>query len=53
MFDAILDEIGEDEKHPLAELADAIGVFIHKYEAEHMRVPATNPISVLKHSMQK
>lgn len=24
-LDAILDEIGEDEKHPLAELADAIG----------------------------
>ena len=28
MLDAILDEIGEDEKHPLAELADALGVFL-------------------------
>src|SRR4030067_54909 len=28
MLDAILDEVGEDEKHPMAELADAISVCI-------------------------
>ena len=28
LLDAILDEIGEDEKNPMAELADAIGVFV-------------------------
>ena len=37
MLDAILDEIGEDEQHPLAELADALGVFVEKYEAEQVR----------------
>lgn len=52
-LDTILDEIGEDEKHPLAELADAVSVFIDKYEAEHIRIPATNPIAVLKHFMQE
>ncbi len=35
MLDTILDEVGENEKHPMAELADAISVFIEKYETEH------------------
>lgn len=52
-LDAILDEIGEDEKHPLAELADAIGVFVEKYESEHARIPAASPAGVLKHLMQE
>ena len=51
-LDAILDEIGEDEKHPLAELADAVSVFVERYETEHVRIPATDPIGVLKHLMQ-
>lgn len=52
-LDAILDEIGEDEKHPLAELADAIGVFVEKYESEHARIPAASPAAVLKYLMQE
>lgn len=53
MLDEIIDEIGENEGHPLAELADAIGVFVEKYEAEHIRVPKTSPAGVLKHLMQE
>lgn len=53
MLDAILDEIGEDEKHPLAELADALGVFVEKYEAEHVRIPAAKPSAVLRFLMQQ
>lgn len=53
MLDAILDEIGEDEKHPMAELADALGVFIEKYEAEHVRIPAATPTAMLKFLMQQ
>ena len=52
-LDAILDEIGEDEKHPLAELADAIGVFVEKYESEHARIRAASPAAVLKYLMQE
>jgi HTH-type transcriptional regulator/antitoxin HigA len=48
MLDAILDEIGEDEKHPMAELADAISVFVERYENEHMALPAEKPSEVLK-----
>jgi HTH-type transcriptional regulator/antitoxin HigA len=53
MLDAILDEIGEDEKHPMAELADAISVFIEKYEAEHVPIPAAKPVAVLKFLMRE
>jgi len=53
MLDAILDEIGEDEKHPMAELADALSVFVEKYEAEHAPIPAARPAAVLKHLMQE
>lgn len=53
MLDALLDEIGEDEKHPMAELADAIGVFVEKYEAEHVPIPAAKPAAVLKFLMQR
>ena len=31
-LDAIIDEIGEDEAHPLAELAEALSVFVEAYE---------------------
>jgi len=48
LLDAILDEIGEDEKHPMAELADAIGVFVERYEAEHLPIPAGKPAEVLR-----
>ena len=53
MLDAILDEIGEDEMHPLAELADALGVFVEQYEAEHVRIPEAGPAAVLKFLMQQ
>ena len=48
LLDAILDEIGEDEKNPMAELADAIGVFVERYESEHVPLAAGNPSEVLK-----
>src|SRR4051812_8663225 len=48
LLDAILDEIGEDERNPMAELADAIGVFVERYESEHAPLAAGNPSEVLK-----
>ena len=53
MLDAILDEIGENEKHPMAELADALSVFIEKYEAEHVRLPEAKPTAVIRFLMQQ
>lgn len=53
LLDTILDEIGEDEKHPLAELADSLSVFVERYEAEHVRIPEARPAAVLKYLMQQ
>jgi HTH-type transcriptional regulator/antitoxin HigA len=52
-LDQIVAEIGEDEKHPLAELADALGVFIERYEAERVRLPKAKPVAVLKFLMRE
>ncbi len=51
ILDAILDKIGEDEKHPLAELADAVSVFVEKYEDEHVPILPARPAAVLKYFM--
>ena len=53
ILDAILDAIGENEGHPMSELADALGVFIERYEAEHVRMPPTQPTAALKFLMQQ
>lgn len=36
LLDGLIDEVGEDEKHPLASLMDVVGVLIEKYEDEHV-----------------
>ena len=35
LLDSMIDEVGEDESHPLASLMEVVGVFIEKYEDEH------------------
>ena len=37
LLDRLVDEVGEDEAHPLASLMEVVGVLIEKYEDE--RVP--------------
>jgi HTH-type transcriptional regulator/antitoxin HigA len=36
LLDSLVDEVGEDESHPLASLMEIIGVLIEKYEGEHV-----------------
>jgi HTH-type transcriptional regulator/antitoxin HigA len=36
LLDSFIDEIGEDESHPLASLMEVGGVLIEKYEDEHV-----------------
>ena len=38
MLDNLVDEIGEDEKHPLASLMEVIGVLIEKYEDDNVPI---------------
>lgn len=34
--DSLIDQVGEDETHPLTSLMEVIGVLIENYEAEHV-----------------
>lgn len=36
VLDDLIDEVGENETHPLASLMEVIGVLIEKYEDEHV-----------------
>ena len=36
LLDHLIDEVGEDENHPLASLMDVLGVLVEKYEDEHV-----------------
>lgn len=36
MLDHLIDEVGEDESHPLASLMEVIGILIERYEDEHV-----------------
>ena len=35
-LDRLIDEVGEDEMHPLASLMELVGVLIERYEDEHV-----------------
>ena len=35
-LDGLIDEVGEDETHPLASLMELVGVLIERYEDEHV-----------------
>ena len=38
-LDKLIDEVGENEAHPLASLMDVLGVLIERYEAEFVPEP--------------
>jgi HTH-type transcriptional regulator/antitoxin HigA len=47
----LLDEVGDDEHHPLYDLLDTLGTVIAAYEAEHLALPAVQARDVLAHLM--
>jgi len=36
LLNSLIDEVGENESHPLASLMEIVGVLIEKYEDEHV-----------------
>jgi HTH-type transcriptional regulator/antitoxin HigA len=36
LLDFLIDEVDEDESHPLASLMEMLGVLIEKYEDDHV-----------------
>ena len=53
LLDMLIDEIGEDEKHPLSSLIDTIGILIADYEDKHIKEFTNNPIENLKYLMNE
>ena len=52
-LNALIDEVGTDEQHPLYELLDALGTIIHAYEEKRHPIPECNGIEVLKLLMEE
>lgn len=48
LLDGLIDEVGEDETHPLASLMETIGSLVAAYEADHVPEPEGHPVDVLK-----
>jgi HTH-type transcriptional regulator / antitoxin HigA len=49
----LLDEIGDNEKHPLYSLLDTLGTIIHVYEEEHYPIPESTGVDVLRFLMEE
>jgi HTH-type transcriptional regulator / antitoxin HigA len=53
VMDQLLDEIGEDENHPLADVLDYLANQVEAYEAEHVNIPDARPREVLRFLMEQ
>lgn len=42
-LDALIDQVGQDEAHPLASLMELVGVLVEKYEDEHVPEITASP----------
>jgi HTH-type transcriptional regulator / antitoxin HigA len=48
----LLDDVGDDEDHPLSSLLDLVSDMVYRYEQEHHRIEAAEPIDVLRFLME-
>jgi len=48
LLDGVIDEVGDDESHPLASLMETLGSLIESYEAQNIPGIEGNPIDTLK-----
>ena len=51
LLDELIDEVGENEKHPLASLMETMGTLVESYETQQFSEPQGDPISSLKEFM--
>ena len=52
-IDALIDEIGADENHPLADVLDYLSDQIEAYEEEHTVIPEAPPAETLRFLMEQ
>lgn len=53
VLDDILDEIGQRETHPLADLAETLALSIEAYEDTHIPIPNTSAPAILRNLMEE
>ncbi|BDA80238.1 hypothetical protein LPTSP3_g31680 [Leptospira kobayashii] len=53
VLDELIDEVGNNEKHPLAPLLETVGNLIEEYENDHFIQPNSEPLDVLKFLMKE
>lgn len=49
----LLDEVGDNAKHPLYELLDTLGKLIEVYEEEHHSIPESSGADMLRYLMEE
>ncbi len=52
-IDALLDEVGDNESHPLAEVLNYLADQVEAYENEHFQIPEAEPNEVLRFLMEQ
>ena len=52
VLDEILDEIGQQETHPLADLAETLALSIEAYEDSHVAIPDASGPEILRSLME-
>ncbi len=52
-IDALLDEVGDNESHPLADVLDYLADQVKAYEDEHFPIPDAEPREVLRFLMDQ
>ena len=53
LLEQLIDEVGEDESHPLASLMETVGTLVDSYETRHFSEPIGTPIGALKMLMEE
>jgi len=53
MLDNLIDEVGENEKHPLSSLMESIGALIETYENKNIPTITGKPVESLRYLMEE
>ena len=53
LLNALIDEVGVDEQHPLYDMLDTLGAVVHAYEEEHYPIPDADAVGILQFLMEE
>ncbi len=52
-LNALIDEVGTNEQHPLYTLLDTLGILIQAYEEQHYPIPDCSGVDMLRYFMEE